>query len=36
MIFASIACGAVSLYILTRPSPQKSQLEAKRDTVHGG
>ena len=36
MISASIACGAVSLYILTRPSPQKSQLEAKRDTVHGG
>lgn len=36
MIMALASVSAVSLYILTRPSPQKSQLEAKRDTVHGG
>jgi uncharacterized protein len=35
MISAAIACGLVSLYIITRPSPQKSQPGASHESVQG-
>jgi uncharacterized membrane protein YbaN (DUF454 family) len=35
MISAAVACGLVSLYIVTRPSPQKLQPGASHESVQG-